>query len=277
MHDSAITDQKTPLLKQESNNMKKFIFSTILATIVTLVSTAQEYKLAKSTGKLIINLPSATIEGYNGNEIIITSGKSLSETEDDRSKGLRRITGSGLVDNTGLGVNVTEKGSNIEVSPVGNQHESLVIKVPKGVTIYYSFSKVMNNGTVTLKNLESEVEVSVQYNKIKLDNVTGPMAIKTLYGNIDAKLGNNVKGPVSLVSIYGYVDVSIPGETKANLSLNTTWGEILASSDLKIDVEKSGSGDMVSYSENKVKGKLNGGGLDLTATSTYGKVYLRKN
>ena len=67
----------------------------------------------------------------------------------------------------------------------------------------------------------------------------------------------------------------MPVTTKANLKMNTSWGEILASAEFKIDIEKSG--DMVKYSDNNIKGKLNGGGIDMTLTSNYGKVYLRKS
>ncbi|MDD1428165.1 MAG: DUF4097 family beta strand repeat-containing protein [Bacteroidota bacterium] len=254
--------------------MKKIIFSSIVALLVTAASFAQEYKLAKSTGKIIISTPGVTVEGYDGNEIIFT-GREKSGEEDERAKGLRPISASGLQDNTGLGVNVADKGNTVEVTPVGKSSNKLRIKIPKGMSVSYSFSKVMENSTASFKNIEGEIEVSVQYNKVDLENVTGPLTIKAVYGGVDVKFGQNIKGPVSLVSVYGHVDVSMPTATKANLKLNTSWGEILASSEFKIDVEKSG--DMVSYSDNHIKGKLNGGGVDMTLTSSYGKVYLRKS
>lgn len=256
--------------------MKKIIFSTILALLVTAASFAQEYKLAKSTGKIIITTPGVTVEGYDGNEIIFT-GREKSGEEDERAKGLRPINASGLQDNTGLGVNVVDKGATVEVTPVGKSSNKLKIKIPKGMSVFYSFSKVMENSTASFKNIEGEIEVSVQYNKVDLENVTGPLTIKAVYGGVDVKFGQNIKGPISLVSVYGHVDVSMATTTKANLKLNTSWGEILASSDFKIEIEKSGSGDMVSYSDNHIKGKLNGGGVDMTLTSSYGKVYLRKS
>ncbi|NCT93153.1 MAG: DUF4097 family beta strand repeat protein [Chitinophagaceae bacterium] len=255
--------------------MKKKIIS-LLAIVCVLATTgfAQEYKLAKSTGKLVINLSAVTVEGYNGNEIVFSSLKSKGD-DDERAKGLRPINASGNTDNTGLGISVEEKGGVIEVNPVGKV-DDVKIMVPKGVSVSYKYSKLLTGrSTSVFKNLESELEVSVSYNKIKLENVTGPVTAKTIYGAIDAEFGQNIKGPLSLVSVYGHVDVAIPTTTKANLKLNSSWGEILASSELKIEVEKA-AGDMISYRENNVKGKLNGGGFDLNLTSNYGKVYLRK-
>lgn len=253
--------------------MKKFIVTTIVALIATTAAFAQDYKIAKSSGKLIINLPGVSVEGYDGNEIIFSSSKTKTE-DDERAKGLRPISGSGLEDNTGIGINVTDKGANIEVNLVGKGDNKIKIKVPKGVSISYSFNKVMHQSTASFKNIESEIEISALYNNIELENTTGPLTVKSVYGTVEAKLGQNIKGPISLISVYKHVDVAIPTATKANLKMNTSWGEILASAEFKIDIEKSG--DMIKYSENNIKGKLNGGGIDMTLTSNYGKVYLRK-
>lgn len=255
--------------------MKKYVIATCLGLLALTLTQAQEYKLAKSTGKLVINLSSVKVEGYNGTEIIFSSAKSERE-EDERAKGLRPINGTGVVDNTGLGINVTDKGTTVEVNQVSQRDGQVKIKVPKGVSVSYSFNKVMNNGKAIFSNLESELEISVQYNSVELENVTGPVTAKAVYGSIDAKFSDNIKGPISIVSIYGHVDVAIPSSTKANLKMNTSYGEIFASSDLKIELEKTENGDMISYRANNVKGKLNGGGTEFTLKSDYSKIYLRK-
>jgi hypothetical protein len=255
--------------------MKRYFILTLAAMFALATGQAQEYKLAKSTGKLVINLPSVRVEGYNGNEIIFSNANG-GRDEDERAKGLKPINGSGLEDNTGLGINVSDKGGSYEVNGVTARGHAITIKVPKGVAVSYAYSKVMNSGKASFKNIEGELEISVQYNSIELENVTGPLTAKALYGGIDAKFSDNIKGPISIVSIYGHVDVEIPAATKANLKMKTSHGEIFASGDLKIEMEKSSNGEMVSYSNNDVKGKLNGGGTEFTLRSDYGKIYLRK-
>lgn len=255
--------------------MKKYIVSTLMALTALFTAKAQDFKLAKNSGKLVINLPAVIVEGHSGNEIIFSSLDKMKD-EDERAKGLRPISGTGYVDNTGLGINVTDKGNTVEVNQVGNRGEKVKILVPKGVVVSYSYNKVMYAGTASFKNIENEIEVSVQYNKVQLENVTGPLSIKAVYGSVDVKFGQEIKGPVSVVSVYGYVDASIPLTTKADLKMNTSHGEIFASSDFKIEMEKR-KDDMISYSHDDVKGKLNGGGTSITLTSNYGKVYLRKN
>lgn len=121
--------------------------------------------------------------------------------------------------------------------------------------------------------MPNEIEVDAQYNSIELENVTGPLTVKTIYGHVDARLDASMKGPVSIVSVYGYVDLAIPVTTKANLKMSTSYGEILADPDFKIDVDRQG--EMIRYSD-RVNGKLNGGGIPVDLSCNYGKVYLRK-
>jgi hypothetical protein len=97
--------------------------------------------------------------------------------------------------------------------------------------------------------------------------------VKSIYGGVDAVFNSEIKNPVSIVSVYGHVDASILTTTKANLKLNTSYGEILVAPELKIDVDRTG--DMINYSD-KVNGKLNGGGVNIDLTASYGKIYLRK-
>ena len=148
----------------------------------------------------------------------------------------------------------------------------VTIRVPKGVVVYYTHSSPYGR-EVDFKNVESEIEVSTVHSGVNLTNVNGPMTVKTVHGNIEASLSTNIKNPVSIVSVHGHVDVAIPVATKANLKLGTVYGEIFVDPDFKIDIEKKDN--MVKYSDN-VAGKINGGGLDITLSSTHDNVYLRK-
>jgi hypothetical protein len=244
----------------------------VLALLISTVAFGQEFKIAKSSGKLQLYIGKVTVEGYDGKEIIFTS-KDGGDGKDERAQGLRAINSLGLEDNTGLGVNVTEKGDVVEVYQLKKMNSPNVkIMVPKGVIVSFSHES-QYGGTAVFKNMENEIEVSATYNSIELDNVTGPLTIKSVYGSVDCIFGQNVKGPVSIVSIYGHVDVTLPVVTKANLKLSTSYGEIYVAPEFKIDIEKSG--EMIRYSD-RLSGKLNGGGMNIDFRSDYGKIYLRK-
>jgi hypothetical protein len=233
---------------------------------------AQEYKVAKSSGRLEINIGRVIVEGHNGNEIIFTSLEHKDKDEDDRSKGLEAINGSGLKDNTGLGINVTEKDNVIRVSQLKKMNSpDIKILVPKGVIISFEFDS-QYGGDAKFKNLGNEIEVSAQYNSVELDNITGPLTVKTIYGHVEANF-SAIKGPVSIVSVYGYADVTLPAATPADLKLSTSYGEILVAPEFKIEIESTNG--MKRY-DDQVIGKINGGGTKIDITCNYGKVYLRK-
>jgi hypothetical protein len=251
--------------------MKKILIG-VAALCITITVTAQEFKVAKSSGKLQINLGRVTVEGHTGNEIIFSS-KDHDKEEDERAKGLKAINGSGLDDNTGLGINVTEKDGVLVVSQLKKMNSpDIKILVPKGVIVAYEHSSQYGN-EVVFRNLENEIEVSANYNSVQLENITGPATIKAVYGGVDAVFSTTVKGPISIVSIYGHVDVAMPTTIKANVKMSTSYGEIFASPDFKIEVEKQG--DLINYSD-RLTGKINGGGMNIDFRSDYGKIYFRK-
>lgn len=277
---------------------KHFIFLFSIITMATAAFAQKEYKLAATSGQLSLNIPGVIIEGYNGNEIIFSVPKTDNEVVDERAAGLRVINGSGFMDNTGLGLDVTQKGDVVTVNAVGMERNGiLTIRVPQNIKISFKNSSPINQGEVILKNLRNEIEVSTSYNKVKLENNTGPMNVKTLYGSVDAVFANDIKGPVSIVSVYGYVDVSLPRAAKANVKLSTSYGKLYAAEGLKIaldnrtdeQVETNINGLTFSHNDSSItvngfrsnrtsgsiNGKINGGGADVILKSSYKNVYLR--
>ena len=252
--------------------MKKYIVAMAFGLLIG-VANAQEYKLNKSSGTLEIReVNHVTIEGHSGNEIIFTS-RDEDHDDDDRAKGLRAISSMGLEDNTGIGLSVVDKGNVIEVRQLKKMEgPDIKILVPKNVVVSY-YHTSPHGDEIEIKNFEGQVDVSTVHNGVVLNNVTGPLKIKTVHGDIEASLGAALKNPVDIESVHGHVDVALPVTTKANLKLSTNFGEILVDPDFKIEIEKSG--DMIKYSD-KVSGKINGGGIEIDLSAAHNNVYLRK-
>lgn len=245
-----------------------------LVAVALLAGTAQaqDFKVAKNSGRLELHLGKVTVEGTTGNEIIFSS-QDHQEGRDERAEGLRAINGLGLDDNTGLGINVTTKGDVVSVYQLKKTSSpDIKVLVPKGVIVSFEYQS-QYSGDVRFVNMSNEIEVSAQYNSVELENVTGPLTVKSVYGHVEAEFGNEVKGPISIVSIYGYVDVTLPQTIKANLRLDTSYGEIFVAPEFKIEIDKQG--DMIKYSD-RVNGKVNGGGMNIDLSCNYGKIYLRK-
>src|SRR5690606_37042648 len=119
--------------------MKQQTITMALLLALCLPAWAQkQYKVAEPSGKLYLNLNGARIEGYAGKEIVFNNQR-VAEEEDERAKGLQALSSSGFIDNTGLGISVTQKGDDIEVNPVGNSSRGdvLYIRVPNTVNIVF--------------------------------------------------------------------------------------------------------------------------------------------
>ncbi|GGE59134.1 hypothetical protein EV200_103461 [Pedobacter psychrotolerans] len=206
-----------------------------LLTIGLSASAQKQYKVAKSSGKINLNISGVIVEGYNGNEIIFSIPKNEDEETDERAKGLTVINSSGFKDNSGLGLDVTVKGDEINVNPVSISNQTMVtIKLPQDIKLSFTNNSNMYQDSVVLKNLKAEINVAVTGNDIVLLNNVGPMNIRTLHGSVDATFPAEPKGPISIVSLNGHIDVAIPTTVKANLDVVTRSGKVYAAEGLKI-------------------------------------------
>lgn len=253
--------------------MRKYLLIVALGVITLTAARAQEYKVRRSTGKMIVNLPAVTMEGYNGNEIIFSSQRKAVEP-DPKAEGLQTINNAGYRDNSGLGISVVEKGNTIEVNEV-IQDLDIKILVPKGLIVSFEWNKVTVNAKVVCRNMDNEIEIETYDDSVSLENITGPLTVRTIYGAVDAVFKAPVKGPVFIASIHAPIDVAIPVDTKAAIKLTSTHSPILVAPDLNIEMEKAEEQPIGSRTTS-INGKLNGGGPDCWLTSKYGKIYLRK-
>lgn len=233
---------------------KHFIILITLLTTSILVKAQEEYRINKSTGQLKLNVTGVIVEGYEGKEIIFSGKKIKVEEVDERAKGLVPVSSSKYTDNTGLGISVVENGENVNVNLVAKEPIGLLtIKVPQNIKVsisnynYNNYTMLTINNSnsnnnsedVVLKNLKNEIEVSVYNNKVRLENNTGPMNIKTMSGAVEAVFSSDIKGPVSIISATNYVDVTMSANTKANIEMSTNSGKLYAGKEFKIDLDKS--------------------------------------
>ena len=232
---------------------------TIIASMLLFTATQafaqKEFKIAKSGGKLVINnISKLSVEGYEGKEIIL-SAKSKDEKKDDpRAAGLSPLSNVGF-DNTGIGVSVTEKENVTVVSPI-EREISLKVKLPKNVALSFKTTGFGSGDStvIMLSNINSEIDASTQYENVSLKNVTGPISLKTLHGNIEGKLTPFFKGPISLVSVYGFIDVTVPEGTKADMSINTVFETLYAAKDLKLVMDETPKKENASFATTPLSG-----------------------
>jgi lia operon protein LiaG len=257
--------------------MKKIYGLLTLSVFIMLTQglVAQEYKIPvenSKEGKLTItDFPNdIPVEGYTGNEIIITSDH-FNETP-ERAKGLKPVYPAGT-DNTGLALSVEKNGNQVSIQcllPI-TQSANYKIKVPDNFSLRIK-SGCARSGSVEIQNMKNEIEINV-CQSIKLKNVSGPLVLSTISGNIDVAFAELSKDkPISIASISGEIDVSIPAKTAADLEMGTVSGNMYSDFDFQADKKQ-----MRRIGGNSINSALNGGGVDLKITSVSGNIYLRKS
>ena len=252
--------------------------TNIIVTVLLLVglsASAQEYKMAATDqSRLIMNeLNNVTLEGYDGSEIVfVATNRDHERTK--RAAGLRQISGLGLEDNTGIGLAVSQTGNDITVTQLTRRGDDQYrIKVPKSLSVVYRHSSHWGDD-FSARDISGELEVSTTHNDVALENVTGPMTVRTVHGEILATFSDKVQGPISVVSAHGVIDLSVPASLKANVEMMADHGEMYT--DVDIAVEESAE-KLRKLSSSAVKGTINGGSdVTMELSSAHGNIYLRK-
>lgn len=248
---------------------------TLILCLQFIQVSAQEYKMAADNqSRLVLDeVNEVTLEGYDGTEVIfmITNAH---RARPERAAGLKVISGLGLEDNTGIGLAVEKVGNDIKVAQIARRGDaSYRIRVPRNISIAYHHSS-HEGEDLSVRDISGELEISTAHNSVDMENVTGPMTIKTVHGDIEAKFSNTIQSPVSIVSAHGDIDVSLPASTQAKVEMMSDHGEMYT--DMDIEFDKSAE-ELRKLSSSVVKGTINGGGeVTIELSSAHGNIYLRK-
>jgi lia operon protein LiaG len=258
--------------------MKKmnYIITIIVLLLSSNIGFSQEYKIAVENSKdvkLILNdFPNdIPVEGYSGKEIIITSMDSRFGETPDRAKGLKPVYAKG-VDNTGLGLSVEKEGNRITVQcllPITKSGD-YKIKVPENIALKIK-TGCERSGKVTVQNMKNEVEINVCHS-ISLKNVTGPLVLSTISGDISISFSEISKDkPISIASVSGEIDITVPAKTPMDLEMGTVSGNMYSDFDFQANDKQ-----MRRIGGSSINTQLNGGGVNLKLTTVSGNIYLRK-
>ena len=112
---------------------------------------------------------SIKVSGYNGKQVLVSYGKrgETQRSRRDESDGLRRLP------NNNLGLEVREENNNVTVKTSGIAMARAVdieVQVPSNFSVKL---KTLNDGVITVEDLNGELEVDNLNGNIALRNVSG--------------------------------------------------------------------------------------------------------
>jgi hypothetical protein len=256
-------------------NKMKYVIPFILAVFAAVSSMAQEYKVTVENtkeGQLTLegfpgDLP---VEGYSGNEIIITTTSGGFDTP-DRAKGLKPIYGGGT-DNTGIALAMEKNGNKVSfrcLLPI-TKGADYRVKVPDNFALKIH-RDCARGGETTVQNIKNEIDFDGCHH-ISLKNVTGPLVVSTISGGVDVVFSEISKDKsISIAAVSGEVDVTIPAKAGVDVDMSTVSGNMYSDFDFAPD-----SKDMRRVGGSSIHSPLNGGGTDLKLHCVSGNIYLRK-
>ncbi len=233
------------------------------------VKNAKKIEISDLTGNL-------KIVGQSASNLVIQA-KALEEMP-ERAKGLKPLSGGG-VDNTNLGINISEAGGVIKISGATRQSSDAdyTFTVPNSIAISIDYSSPFTANDVVVENFGGEFEMKGLNDGVKLTDITGPVFLDLINGDIEIIFTSvNQSSPMSIKTIDGEIDVAMPSASKANFELSSLHGDIFTDLDIEVEKEKE-KGDLSFFGGGSdVEGKLNGGGVKMDISSISGNIYLRK-
>lgn len=227
----------------------------------------------KNTPSADINLDS-TYVAYVG---LLRSAKNV-----DQSKGLKKLGKKAATKDSGIYLIIEQTGDeliikddmeNLFVMTSGEKYE---ITIPNSIRLNWdtsgctkSRSYFLNSNPSEIKNFKGEVEISSLLSNFILIDVSGPVSINTIGGNVTVKFDKTI--PNHLYSIYsnnGFIDITLP--KLSNLLVYATASEILSDLDFTIISEEENSRTQ------KMSLKLGSGKVKMKLDANLGNIYLRK-
>ena len=252
---------------------KLFIISLAALSLAAQASQAQEYrtKISGKDQKIVIDMQGSDVmvEGTDGNELVI-KGDGFEEPS-KRAEGLRPIYNS-AVDNTKIGLSVTQQDNVVRITRASRKEASYLIRVPRNAAVQYKQAGWNGSGDLVVRDLNGDLEVSMTSGDISLKNVAGPVVANTVSGDIQVRFAPMRQGPSSISTVSGDVDVSMLPSTRATMRLRSISGEIYTDFDMTV----KGQVDMHHVGGQVVDGNINGGGNAVSLKTVSGDIFVRK-
>jgi hypothetical protein len=219
--------------------MQKFMLFVCTLAIAgsTFAQDAKTYKTKFSGANkrviMDIDAKQLDIEGYNGDEIIITATDVPNVPKE--ADGLRPLSAGG-VDNTNVGLSAYPNGDVLKINVVLKGKALYKIKMPKELALVVKKrnSCSCNETGMSIMGMEGSIEVNTNYEDITLTNVSGPVVANSSQGKIKVIYDDKMPDkPSSIVSYNDNVDVTVSEKAKVLFSISSADGNMFTDLDLK--------------------------------------------
>jgi DUF4097 and DUF4098 domain-containing protein YvlB len=298
--------------------MKKEILIALFTVATAGICAAQTFtetikeersfeKKATSNAVMIFNINGdVSVEGYNGDKIIIEVEKRIKGKTEARTQQGKEEIQLGIVDRADTvilyvkGV-CNEFGKNLNDRRNGNRRKSkgwgynwnncsgrdcdkpydytmnFKVKVPASVNTYAS---TVNDGDIDVININGYLTVDNINGSISLKDISGGTNASSINGNVDLEYSGNPPADSRYYALNGDINATFRKGLAAQLSFKSFNGEFYSSVEeitpMAVSVEKYEKGEGIHYRVNGNKYKVRQGGPLLDFETFNGDVILKE-
>lgn len=212
-----------------------------------------------------------TIEGTDESGVRILGDRISTRKKENGPppEGFRSLRGGG-VDNTGLGVQVSNQGGTLSIVGVpGSDGGDISVFLPRALAV--SVTGVFE-GDVVIRGISAEINVNIHEGDLLIEDVTGPVVAHSVDGDVEVSFISFTGDRESVInSVDGEVSVALPGDARVTLEIMTIDGDILT--DLPVEVKLRDA--HMFHGPQNVVAELNGGGTKLKIHSIENDVVIK--
>ena len=154
------------------------------------------------------------------------------------------------------------------------------LRVPKRCNLYL---RTVNQGTVTVKDVEGEFEVKNVNAGIEMTNIAGPAKVSTVNGPIKISFNQNPSSESSFKTVNGKIEVEFRSGLSADLNLKTFNGQVYTDfeiSDLPrqvVSTEKTRGRKRIYRRGDSFAARVGKGGPEFFFDTLNGSIYILKH
>jgi putative adhesin len=226
----------------------------------------------------ILNGGTITVRGESRRDVaVVIRGATLGRERNERPAppGMRRLTQS-----PGFEISEERNEIKIEASTFHQNSGAIELRVPLRTNLELGS---VNGGTITVENVEGELEISNVNGAVVLNNVAGSVVANSQNGGVTATLSRVMADKaMAFTSMNGKVDVTLPSNLRATLKMRSDNGDIFTDFDVQLQqalpargTTRRGGGTRIEVNR-ALYGTVNGGGPEIELRSFNGTIYLRK-
>ena len=221
---------------------------------------------------------SITVRGENRRDVavVVRSGSpGRPQVERAAPPGMRRLTQT-----PNFTINEERNEIKIESASMARGEGAVEVRVPLKTNLKLGS---VNGGTVTVENVEGDLEIENVNGPVLMTNVAGSVVANSVNGGVTARLTRvTADKAMAFTSFNGKVDVTLPPSLKANLKMRSDQGDVFT--DFDVQLRQGGEKPNATRTDGRYRvevnrsiyGSVNGGGPEIELRTFNGSVYLRK-